>query len=111
MRQRRMPRLRSLSRRFRRNDREQQMGSMFAPEMQPGNAAENIGRPVDGVIVQEGSATFQLVLEIRQPPAARSAIFVILAADGEREAIARRHYDRSRPNLDIEFDNLAAFQR
>src|SRR5712692_849686 len=111
MRQRRMPRLRSLSRRCRRNDREQQIGSMFASEMQPGDAAENIGRPVDGVIVQKGSATFQLVLEIRQPPTARSAIFAILAGDGERESIARRHYDLSRLNRDIEYDNLAACQR
>ena len=49
--------------------------------MQAGDAAENVGRPVARIVVQERSAAGELVLEIRQLAAARAAIDVVLAAD------------------------------
>ena len=79
--------------------------------MQARVAAEDVRRPVARIIVQERPAAGELVLEIRQPSAARPGIFVVLAADGERDAIARRHHDRGRPDLDIELDHLAGLER
>ena len=70
--------------------KEQQERLPAAAEMQAGGAAENLRRPVARIVVQERPAAGELVLEVRQPPAAGAAIFVVLAADGERDAIARR---------------------
>ena len=71
----------------------------------------DVFRPVDRIVMQEWAAAFQFVLEVRQPPARAAAIFVVLAAHRERDAIARRHHDRGRPQLDVEFDRLAGVER
>ena len=47
----------------------------------------------------------------RQPPAAAAAINVVLAAHRERDAMARRHHDRGRPDFDVERDHLPGLER
>src|SRR6516165_6049155 len=91
---------------FGRNDRKQQIGPRRATEMQSGNPAEDLWRPVARIVVHERSAAGQFVLEIRQPSAAPSRINVILATDGQRDAIGFGHDDRRRPNFDIERDDF-----
>src|SRR5450631_876165 len=92
---------------FRRNDRQQQIGRFAAAEMQRGGAAENGGRAVARIVVQERAAAGELVLEVRQLAAAGAAIFVILAAHRQADAIAGGNCDRSRPDFDVEFHGLA----
>src|SRR6516164_7006925 len=89
---------------FGRNDWKQQIGR--AAEMQSGNPAEDLWRPIARIVVHERSAAGQFVLEIRQPSAAPSRINVILATDGQRDAIGFGHDDRRRPNFDIERDDF-----
>ena len=80
-------------------------------KMQRGLPTEDLPRPVDRIVVQERPAALQLVLEVRQPPARAAAVFVVLAAHGQRDAIAGRHHDRGRPQLDVELDRRAGRQR
>src|SRR5262245_66665751 len=96
---------------FGRNDRQQQVGLPVAAEMQRGAAAEAIRGPVAGVVVQEWPAARELVLEVRQLAAARTAIDVVLAADAQADAVAGRNHDRSRPDLDVELRYLALLER
>src|SRR5215212_10933159 len=102
---------RRLSRLSRRDDREQQERPPAGVEMQGGSTAEPLPRPVARIVVQKRPAAFQLILEIRQPPTATAAIFVIPAADCQRHAIALRHRDGGGPELDMEFDRLARRER
>src|SRR5947209_20056896 len=79
--------------------------------MQGGDAAENLGRAVSRVVVQEWAAPGELVLEVRKFAAARAGIDIVLAPDAQREAISRGHHDRCRPDLYIEFGNLVLAER
>src|ERR1700733_1251135 len=94
-----------------RNNRQQQVGPRRAAEMQSGDAAENLRWPVAHVVMQERAAAGELILEIRQPSAAAAGIDVVLAADGQRDAVAGRHDDRSRPDFHVERDHLARLER
>src|SRR5579884_3853168 len=58
---------------------------------------EDIRGPVARVVVQEGTAAGELVLEVREPSAARAGIDVVGAAHREREAVSRGQHDRGRP--------------
>src|SRR5215468_11786660 len=78
--------------------------------MQAGGSAEDRGRPVARIVVQERPATGELVLEIRQLAAARPRINVVLAANRESDAIALRHHDRGRPDFDVELDHLTLLE-
>src|SRR5580704_2374779 len=49
---------------LRRNDWQQQIGPRRAAEMQPGDATENLRRPVAHIVVQEWATARQFVLEI-----------------------------------------------
>src|SRR5262245_35106519 len=66
---------------FRRNDRQQQIRRLGAAKMKARNAVKNRWWPIAGIVMQERTAASQLILEVRQPAAARPAIFVVLAAD------------------------------
>src|SRR5262249_56147156 len=66
---------------------------------------------VAGMVVEEGPAPRELVLEVRQLAAARSGVDVIPAADREADAVAGRNHDRGRPDLDVELDHLALLER
>src|SRR3954469_1167649 len=79
--------------------------------MQAGDAAEDRRRPVARIVVQEWPAAGELVLEVRQLAAARARIDVVLAADRKPDAMALRHHDRGRPDLDVELDHLALLER
>src|SRR5262245_6979114 len=61
--------------------------------------------------MEKRAATPELVLEVRQLAAAGAAVFVISAAHREPDAVASGHYDRGRPNLDVELHHLARLQR
>src|SRR5271163_971569 len=91
---------------FWRNNRQQQIGPCRTAEMQAGHAVINLRRTVARIVVQERAAARQLVLEIRQPSAAASGIDVVLAADGQADAVTGRHDDRGRPDFDIEVSDL-----
>src|SRR5262245_21551110 len=95
---------------FWRNDRQQQIRRLAAAKMQAGGAAENGRRAVARIIMQERAATPQFVLEVRQLAAARSAIFIIFAADRHTDAVSSRNDNRRWPDLDVEFRNLTFFQ-
>src|SRR5436190_21813473 len=79
--------------------------------MQTGGAAEYSGRPVARIVMQERPAASELVLEVRQLAAARPRINVVLTTDGEADAMTFRHDDRGRPDLNVEFDDLALLER
>src|SRR4051812_876628 len=79
--------------------------------MQAGGPGEHVGGPVARIIVQERPAARKLVLEVRELAPARTAVDVILAADGQADAATRRDNDRGRPDLDIELDHLALPER
>src|SRR6185437_2972624 len=96
---------------FRRYDRQQQIGRFTAPEMQAGGAAEYGGRAVARIVVQEWTAAGELVLEVRQLAAAGAAVFVVLAAHRQADAVAGRDRDRGWPDLDVEFHRLALGKR
>src|ERR1700682_5120962 len=87
---------------FLRNDRQQHVVRSPAAEMQRRGATKNLRRAVDRIVVQERPAAFQLVLEVRQLASARAAVFVVLAADGERDPMARRHHGRGRPAPEVQ---------
>src|SRR5262245_50726162 len=104
------PRCRLRRRFFGRNDRQQQVGLLVATEMQAGDAVEDIRGPVAGVVVEEWPAARELVLEVRQLAAARTAIDVILATDAQADAVTGRNHDRGRPDLDVELRHLALLE-
>src|SRR5262245_55437922 len=89
------------------DDRQQQVGLLVASKMQACHSAKYISRPVKRVIMQERTASLQLVLEIRQSSAACPAVFVILAADADADTISGRHDDGRRPDLDIQLRDFA----
>src|SRR5258708_606849 len=71
-----------------RNDWQHQVARPAAAEMRGGGAAKDPGGGAGGMVRQEGPAAGGLVLKFRQPPAARAAIFIVLAADRERDSMA-----------------------
>src|SRR5262245_37113082 len=96
---------------LRRNHGEQQVCLAVAPEVQGGGAAEDVRRAVARIVVQEGAAAPELVLEVGETPAARPGVFVVLAPDRQPQAATCRQHDRARPDLDVELHHLAGFQR
>src|SRR5207244_7076900 len=89
---------------FGRNDRQPEVGPPTGAEVQAGHAAEDVERTVARIVVEEGTASCELVLEVRELAAARAGMDVVLSADGETDAVTGRHNDGSRPDLDIELD-------
>src|SRR6185437_12476964 len=96
---------------FRRYDWKQDIGRLVAAEMKRSDAIEYLHRPVGGVVMQERAAASEFVFEVRQLAAAPAAIFVILAADRQRHAIAWRHDNRGRPDFDVQLGDFALFER
>ena len=79
--------------------------------MQGSFALENLVRPVARVVVQERPAASKLVLEARNPPTARSLIFVVLSAHREADPVSGGHHDGGWPDLDVKLGYLAWSQR
>src|SRR6266849_8337862 len=96
---------------MRRNDGKQDVIRRLPSEVQRGHSGENLRRAILRVVVQERATAGQFVLEIRKLAAARAAILVVLAANGESDAVSGRRYDRGWPNLDVEFDGFALAKR
>src|ERR1700757_2474942 len=87
---------------FRRNDRQQQIGPLFPGKMQRVGSAKDAGRAVARISVQERADAGERMLHAGK--LRRSALVdIILAAHRNRKAVARRHHDACRPNLDVEF--------
>ena len=93
------------------NDREEKTRRSVGTEMQRRFAPKDLGRSVARVFVQERAAPFKLILEVRQPAAARSLVLVILSAHSEADAVASRHDDGGWPDLNVQLDYLAWSQR
>src|SRR5882672_2009114 len=87
------------------NDRQEQVGLALLAEMQRDVAAEDPGRPVAEVVVDEGPAAAHRVLHIGER-CRLAAVVVVLAAYRQRDAPALGHDDAGRPDLDVELDNF-----
>src|SRR5262245_14024824 len=70
-----------------------QQHKSFTPhaKVQRGLAAENRGRPVARIIVQERSAPAQFILEIGEPRTGGFGELVIAPAHGQCDAMTRGH--------------------
>ncbi len=79
--------------------------------MQGRLAAEDVQRPVARVVMQERPVAGELVLHVREPAAGSAGIDIVTAAYGQRDAMALRHHDAGRNDLDIELVNLSGFER
>ena len=93
-----------------RNDRQQHIRREFAAEVQRVLAAENLRRPVQRIGVRERPDALHRIGRVRQRRVG-AVDLVVLAAHRQRQAIALRHHDRGRPDLDVELDRLAGLQR
>src|SRR5262249_23928670 len=96
---------------FGRDYRQQEIGLPSGAEVQAGATAEDVHGSIARIVVEKRPATRELVLEVRQLAAARPGIDIILAADGEADAVAGRNHDRGRPDFDVELDHLALLER
>ena len=84
---------------------------MLRIDVQRGATAEDLGRAVARVVVEERAAAAQLVLEVRQPRAARLRVLVVATSHRQRDPVAGRHHEAGRPELDVELDRHAGRQR
>src|SRR6266487_4501488 len=78
-------------------------------EVQRDFPAEDRGRPVGFVVVDEGSAAAHGIFHIGE---GRSfpVVLVVFSADRERDAKSRRHDDAGRPDFEVELDDFAGLQ-
>ena len=81
-------------------------GILLGGEVQHVGAAEDVRRPVARIGVRERPDAFHRIQRVGDAGVA-AVDFVVLAAHGEAEPIARRHHDAGRPDLDVELDRLA----
>ena len=68
-------------------------------------------RAVPWVIVQEGSATGELIFHVRQPATASTGVNIISPAHSECDPVARRHHDAGGPDFDVELIHMARTER
>ena len=73
-------------------------------------AVEDGGRTVIRVNVKKRADAFHRIGCVRQRNIA-PIDFIIFAAHCECQPIARRHYNRGRPDFDVELDRLAGYER
>src|SRR5205809_71846 len=78
-------------------------------EVQRDFSAEDRGRAVELVIVDEGPAAAHWVFHIGEGRGF-PVVLVVFSADRERDAKSRRHDDRGRPDLEVELDDFAGLQ-
>src|SRR5579863_6254306 len=79
--------------------------------MKCGLSPKDLGRAIARIVVEKRPRAAHFVLEIRKPAAAYSRILIILAEQGEPNAITRRQHDARWPDLDVEIGDLAGTQR
>src|SRR5205823_6335859 len=75
---------------LRRDDRQQQVGLAPAAGVELHFAAEQLGWPVPRIVVDERSAAPRGVVEAAGEVVELAAVLVVLAADGEPDAVAGR---------------------
>src|SRR5262249_57799466 len=63
------------------------------------------------IVVQEGPAAGELVLHVGKPPARAAGVDVIAPADAQPDAVALRHHDTGRDDLDVELIDRARVER
>src|SRR3990172_1476795 len=80
------------------------------PDVQCDLPAENRRRPVGLVVVHERAAAAHRILHVGERRRL-ALVFVVLAADGERDAVALRHHDAGWPDLDVELVGLPGLER
>ena len=85
-------------------------GRELAAEVQRVLAAEDFRRAVERIGVGERADALHRIGRVRDGRVG-AVVFVVLAAHGQRQAIALRHHDRGRPDFDIELDRLAGRER
>src|SRR4051812_15489596 len=73
-------------------------------------AAEDFCRPIARLVVSERTNTAQRIRYMRRDHG-RAAMFIILAADRQRDPIAGRHRDAGWRQFDVELDRFAWGQR
>jgi len=61
--------------------------------------------------MQERTTSSEFIFEIGQSAATGAAIFIILAANSERDAVSFGDYNGRRPDFDIELGNRAGLKR
>ena len=83
---------------------------MLRAGMQPHLAAEYFLRPVLRVVMQEPTAAIERMGKVREVERL-AGIFVILAADRQREPLTGGDHDAGRPDLDVELIDAAGLER
>src|SRR5262249_57938326 len=63
------------------------------------------------IVVQEGPAAGELVLHVGKPSARAAGVDVIVPADAQPDAVALRHHDTGRDDLDVELIDRARVER
>src|SRR5919198_4329357 len=84
-----------------RDDRQQQVGLAPAAGVELHFAAKKLGRPVLRIVVDERSAAPRGVVEALGELVELAPVLVVLAADGEPDAVAGRDDNAGRPDLDF----------
>jgi len=79
--------------------------------MDRGLAAVDRHRPVARIVMQERAAAGELVLHVGEPAAGAAGIDVVAPAHGQSHAVALRHDDAGRDDLDVELIDPAGFER
>ena len=85
-------------------------GAWSPPKCSVFTAAEDLRRAIARIGVGERADAFHRIGRVRQRRVG-AVVLVVLAAHGEPDAIARRHHDAGRPDLDVELDRLARRER
>src|SRR6516225_9088878 len=101
----------SLAGRPRRDDRQEH--EILAPtaEVQRDFPTVDLEWAVARIVVQEGPAAGELVLHVGKPPARAARVDVIAPADAQPNAVALRHHDTGRDDLDVELIDRARVER
>src|SRR6266849_291264 len=94
----------------RRDHRQQQMRRHGRAEMQGVDAAENVRRAVARIGMGEWADPLHRIDGVRRRRVG-AVVFVVLAAHAQADAVALRHHDRGRPDLDVELDRFAGGER
>src|SRR5215471_7749249 len=94
-----------------RDDRNQDVRGLLGAGVQRHRLAEDFRRTVAGVVVLERPHAGEDGAERAQAHAGPAGEFVVSPPHGEAEAVAGRHHDRRRPDLDVELVDLARCER
>src|SRR5882672_9716753 len=89
---------------------QEQVSLPLRAEIQRYVSAKQRLRPVGGVVVDERPAAAHRILHVRERRRL-AAVLIVPAAYRQRDAVARRHHDAGRPDLDVELVDLSGDER